>query len=112
MPVCDYCDEEFSTMGQLARHIKKVHQPSETPHESTGYKPCPVCNWGAKKGELVPEHDLTVCPRCLCWYQTGSGKLEQPPPERCLAERSGYPCLNPEHKVFYERYMASRANIK
>lgn len=112
MPVCDYCNEEFHTMGQLARHIKKVHQPSETPHVSKGYKSCPVCSWGANKGEPVPENDLTVCPRCLCWYHTGNGKLEQPPPEKCIYERSGEHCRAPEHKKYYEQYMASLANIK
>jgi len=112
MPFCDYCEEEFDNMSALARHIKKVHGQVAVKKEAEGdTHACPVCLLKQKWTSAIAQN-LAVCPRCLTWYMLDSGKLAQPPPERCVAERLGFPCTAPEHKKYWRLYTESLANIK
>ena len=104
---CKYCDEEFDDILALGRHIGSKHRgEKETPVKRDHY-PCPVCFFQQTWTTPVPGHPLTVCPQCLAWYDEVTGALVQPPPEKCIYERSGLPCKAPMHKYYYEQYMAA-----
>lgn len=112
MPYCDYCEEEFDNIAALARHIKKVHSPATVKKKEEGdTKPCPVCEFKLK-WTTATSRQLTVCPRCLCWYYLDSGQLFQPPPEKCMAEQAGEPCPNIQHQVYYKRWQESQVSSR
>jgi len=116
---CYECGEEVDDILALGRHINDVHKnfrekrkgkKSTTGREGDTHA-CPVCLL-ILKWTTATSQQLTVCPVCLTWYWLDSGNLEQPPPEKCVSERSGDPCEAPEHNKYYRLYFESLATHK
>lgn len=107
MVECKHCGETFDDALSLGRHIRHKHHKQKEEPGDTKKVICPVCDFVIPGGWGPDSMDLTVCERCLCFFNSRTGELEKPPPEKCVAELAGLPCPNPQHKVYYRRYVES-----
>jgi len=106
MPSCKICGQGFDTPQQLGGHVRSQHPKEKKPAQSGARGICPVCDfqnpglWGRESMEL------TVCARCLAFFNPKTGELLRPPPEKCVAELSGMVCKTPAHKYYRDLFDA------
>ncbi len=84
--------------------------PAKLPVGGAGL--CPVCGLQVEVSQASRTADARVCPRCLAHVSTDGRIIYQPPPEKCLRELTGLPCIDLEHKAWYNHWRERHATQK